>query len=165
MVCEIAGAHRRSFQMRCSCGGLVKVTLSNLKSEQVKSCGCLRKETARDLGKKPKLLIGSHKAISLRSSQTKASRASVLYSNCSMTVQAAAALSGVSRTTLLYRINKGLTESTGLFEPVKAAPKGVDKPLAILKKGKSRFGLTEPTGFFKPAKPPLRSSQSYWPFL
>lgn len=39
---------------RCDCGAETVVTSSNLRSGQMVSCGCLRRERARDLGKRRK---------------------------------------------------------------------------------------------------------------
>ncbi len=40
---------RRYFLARCDCGGTAEVALNNFRSGAVRSCGCLRKETARKL--------------------------------------------------------------------------------------------------------------------
>lgn len=42
------------WELQCDCGNLHSASAGNLKSGKVKSCGCLREEMARELGKKNK---------------------------------------------------------------------------------------------------------------
>lgn len=39
-----SGQIKRHFSLLCSCGKLIKATLDNVKSQKIKSCGCLNKD-------------------------------------------------------------------------------------------------------------------------
>lgn len=44
------GSTKRHWVCECSCGAQVVVTANNLKSGNVRSCGCLRQDSARNAG-------------------------------------------------------------------------------------------------------------------
>ena len=46
--------HEIWWEMKCDCGNLHSASARNLKKGNVKSCGCLRAEKCREIGKKNK---------------------------------------------------------------------------------------------------------------
>jgi len=53
-------ASGRTFRCRCECGGSVVVRSKALRSGQKRSCGCLKRETAVELGRKLGTEQGTH---------------------------------------------------------------------------------------------------------
>lgn len=162
VVSEITGAKRRRFLLRCSCGGSANVLLTHLIDAQQKSCGCLRREASRNREKDSQATDKNLKAIATKKEYLIPSRVFLVYQGAAVPIETASALSGVRRTTLFYRRQRGLTELTGLFEPVKVSPKADKKPPAALIQRKPSSGLKEPTGFFKPTKVALKPNAGYW---
>ncbi len=49
---EPSGIKRRRFECKCDCGNIIKVNLNSLRTNNTKTCGCIKKEIGFVLGKK-----------------------------------------------------------------------------------------------------------------
>ena len=60
-VCRVQGGHKRYYRRcLCSCGSEKIIRTDALKSGAAKSCGCIQKEIAAELGRRTALSLESH---------------------------------------------------------------------------------------------------------